>query len=915
MKRDRYFTGLLRILPASFRERHGEELTALVAQMREALGPRPGAFTLLRFYAVLTWDVLRQARGPRSRSAPEAGGRALTLTHGRRLLWRDVLRQSLASAGRTARHQPGFTAAVVLTLGLGIGANATMYGIVDRLLLQPPAHVVDHEQVRRVVIETRSYFGSGELIMRPYMSYPDYEVLQSHEGISGLAVYNPAWEQTVGRGESVSRALVSEASAAFFPLLGVSPRMGRFFTAEEARPGAPLTAVLSEDYWRRVYGADPDVLGRLIEVAGHSYTIIGVAPARFTGIDLHRTDVWLPLEASFTAVGRDYEPLHQSAGTVVIRLNDGVTADAAEAEANRLVLNARSGLPVVDGTPVRLELWPVLVGRGPDATFDPGRGYQAVTAESSVAVWLSGVSLIVLLIACANVANLLMARGTRRRKEMSVHLALGAGRARLVVQIVLESMLLALGGGLLAVFIAWLGGDFVRSTFLPDIHFPDPVLTSRFLAFSLAAASAAGLAAAAAPAVQGSRADVTRALGDASRGSSGRRSNVRSLLTVAQAAMSVVLLAGAGLFVRSLEAARSVDLGIDVDEVLLAQFVGYEDPETGTEDVLALYEEAIERAAALPGVRSAAASRVVFQGSSNSGRFTLPGRDSVPQHPGGQYRHWISPGYFETLGIEIIAGRPIEASDMVADVPGAVVVSETMARTLWPEGDAIGACMLIELGTGSTQCTTVVGIAEDASRGGFRDVPGFTYYLPQSLGVWYRGLYVRADGEAEDIAAALTAALRSFSSGRVRHVEVRSLEQMLAPEARTWTLGATMFSLFGLLALVLAATGLYSVLAFDVAQRTRELGIRAALGAERSRLLGSVLLHGGRLAVVGVAVGLALTYAAAPYTRELLFGVSPRDPGVLGGVALLLLAVGVLASVVPGLRATAVDPTDALRAE
>ena len=317
----------------------------------------------------------------------------------------------------------------------------------------------------------------------------------------------------------------------------------------------------------------------------------------------------------------------------------------------------------------------------------------------------------------------------------------------------------------------------------------------------------------------------------------------------------------------------------------------------------------------MPGVRSAAASRVVFQGSSNSGRFTLPGRDSVPLHPGGQYRHWVSPGYFETLGVEILAGRPIDTSDMLAAVPTAVVVSETMARRLWPEGEALGSCMLIELGVGTPECTTVVGIAEDAARGGFQDVPGFTYYLPRSLGVSYRGLYVRAEAEAEAILPALTAALRSFSAGTVRYVQARSLAQMLEPEARTWTLGAVMFSLFGLLALTLAGIGLYSVLAFDVAQRTRELGIRAALGADRSRLLGSVLLHGGRLALLGVTVGLALAYVTAPRAGALLFQVSPRDPGVLGGVALLLIAVGVLASVVPGLRATAADPTEALRAD
>ena len=416
----------------------------------------------------------------------------------------NILREGCLSAMRTAKRYPGFTAGVIITLGLGIGANATMYGIVDRLLLQPPAHVVDHERVQRMFMEHRSLVGTGELVMNPRTSYLDYEDLKSHEGLAAVAAYRRSSVLTVGNGESARPANVVYASGEFFPLLGVSPLRGRFYTAEESAPGSPLTVVLSAEHWTSVYGADPGVLGRTIEVGGRAHTIIGVAPPGFTGIELGKVDLWLPYEATFEALGiGSFNSRSCCSMRVVVRLKDAVSVEAAEAEATGLLLNARRGAPEGPRNNItRIVFGPLIAAQGPEPSAAQAGGESRV-AESLVARWLVGVSLIVLLIACANVANLLMARGTRQRKEVAVRIALGAARGRVVGQMMVESVLLALAGGLLALMLARWGGGIVRSTLLPDVYFPNSALTARLFVFTVVAALVAGVTAGIVPALHG----------------------------------------------------------------------------------------------------------------------------------------------------------------------------------------------------------------------------------------------------------------------------------------------------------------------------------------------------------------------------------------------------------------------------
>lgn len=431
----------------------------------------------------------------------------------RRAQWFGGVARTVTGVARSLRRQPGFSAAVVITLGLGIGANATMYTVADRLLLRPPDHIVDHEEVRRVYLSRPSPL-TGATSVDQALTYPDYADLKAHSGFSSVAAYASMRDKTIGSGEGAFRASAAIATGEFFPLLGVQPTIGRFYTPEEAAVGGgPLTVVLGHDFWRRSFGADPDVLGRDLEVEGRDHVIVGVAPPGFTGVDLARVDVWLPLEATQRASEGEQGGCMATRTcwwlNAVVRLSPDVAVEAAEEEATRLHHNGRREMIDEGRYPDRSELTlgSVIGARGPEA---PG--------EAQVTRWLGGVSFIVLLIACANVANLLMARGTRRRREIGLRLALGAGRRNVLLSTVGESVILAGLGGLLAIGLAHWGGSIVRSVLLPGVHFAGSSVNGRLLLFTALAAVVAGVFAGVAPALQSSRLDLTRDLGDGGRG-------------------------------------------------------------------------------------------------------------------------------------------------------------------------------------------------------------------------------------------------------------------------------------------------------------------------------------------------------------------------------------------------------------
>jgi len=803
-----------------------------------------------------------------------------------------TVRQAFLGVARA----PGLSAAVVLAFGLGIGVNGAMFGVVDRILLRAPEQVVQPDEVRRVFREGNFF---GQHLTTSSTTYPDVVDLRSIPELASVGAATGSRPLTLGSGPGARQVDVTLATYDFFTTLGVKAHIGRFFDDADDRLDAPLTAVVSFEFWQSSLGGAPDVLGTTLELSGHSATVIGVAPRGFTGIDLEPVDVWLPaIPAQYASTGSDRFMTRRTYWWLraIVRVQNEALLASAENKATALHINNREESR--RDPDARIFTAPLIEALGPNAS-----------AESKVARWVAGVSLIVLLIACANVANLLLAQGAARRREVAVRLALGISRARLLRERAFETLVLAGLGGVVALAFAHWGGVLIRRVLIPDVLWTAPPLSGRVLAVTAMLSLGAGLLAGLGPALQSSRVDLTRDLGEGGRGSAGGRSRLRATLTVSQATLSAVLLVGAGLFLRSVVEVRRLDLGVDVDRLVQVslEFQGEEPDEV---ESLRLYQDATDAVARVPGVTSVATTNILFQWMSIED-ISVPGLDSLPVPPGeGPFVLDVSPGYMRTMGLRITRGRDIQKTD----APGTAlvaVVNKNMADAFWPGQDPLGQCFHY----GDTdECTTVVGVVEPASMGDL-ETSAFAYYLPLAQRqVAPNGLYVRTDGNAETLAADIAPVLRSFSP-RVRFAEVQTYRQLLGPQTRAWTLGAALFTAFGLLALVVAALGLYSVLAFDVAGRTRELGIRTALGAQRGQVLRSVVVAGVRLATIGVLIGMTVSLVAARYVQDLLFRVQGRDPVVMGIVALALVLVAIMASVVPGVRATRVDPVEALRAE
>ena len=851
----------------------------------------------------------------------------------RRAEWWDAAWQDLRVTARALWRQPGFTLGVVLTLALGIGANATMFGIVDLLMLRAPAHVRDAGRVHRL-FSVRTAPDAGPTRYVRSFSYAEFVGLRdSVRSFSGVGAWSME-EAPVAAGPTAPPRLaqVAGASAGLFPLLGVRPHLGRFFTLDEDRvPAGTPVAVLGYDLWRSEFGGDPGVIGRTIRVRTRDLQIVGVAPPGFSGADLARVDVWMPLALRGEEVVSPYTgskewdqpssvPWHQLYGVrwldVVARLAPGATPATAAAELNvrypRLLATGPDAVKAEElaRTRPRLALGPIQIERGPDRT-PAGR----------VATWLAGVSFAVLLIACANVANLLLARATRRRREIAVRTALGISRRRLVTLLLLEGVLLAALGGAAGLLVAHWGGSVVRKVLLPDIAWGASLADVRVLAFTAGAALLTGLLASVVPAVQAARADLTGALKAGAREGGGRRSRLRLALLVAQGAVSVVLLVGAGLFVRSLRNVTHTDYGYDPVAVLAVEMnlsgAGYTEAEQR-----AIYDRLHERVRALPGVASVSLSVLAPFRSRAVLDIKIPGLDSVPTLPsGGPMINVVTPDYFRTMGTRVVRGRGFTGDDRLG-APRVIVVNETMARVVWPRQNPIGKC--VRVGDSDTiPCSEVVGVAEEARWGEVRRDPMMQYYAPLAQKQWdpsMRNLFVRPEGDATDAAsiAPIAAALRRealAAAPKLAFVRVRPLQDYLEPSLRPWRLGASVFGAFGLLALVIAAVGLYSVLAYTVAQRTHEIGVRIALGARLADVLRLVVGEGLRVTVVGMLIGLAVALVAGRRLEELLYEVSPRDPLVFAVVAGTLLVVAALASLLPAWRAARVDPNVALRVE
>jgi putative ABC transport system permease protein len=829
--------------------------------------------------------------------------------------WFEGLRQDVRYAARALRREPMFTAFVVTTLALGIGANAAMFGVVDRLLIRGPAHITDPARVMRVYYTGQSAGGS-EFTSNSF-GYVTYGLLKSGaRSLEGVAAYAVNLNgMTFGRGGEARLVTAGAVTADLFPLLGVRPALGRFFTADEDRTsGAEHVVVLGDGLWRSDFAGDRSVLGRTIVLGDEPFTVVGVAPPGFTGPQLAKVDVWTPMSLRGANVTQNWATTWNAAWLrVIARVKPGMTTEQVNADATAAYRHAYSGSDKLQASG-RLFAAPI--------SFN-SEGKE--TAELSISRWLLGVAIVVLLIACSNVVNLLLARAVRRRREVAVRLALGAGRGRLVRLLLTESMMLAIAGGVAGLVIAWVTAQMMRKALLPTIEWTSPPVDARVLAVSAAIALGVGILVGLAPALRASRPDLTASLKAGVREGGGQGMRLRSALTIAQAALSIVLLVGAGLFVRSLWHIRSLDLGIEPDKVLAfaPRWPGLLALDTAARRIERarrneFYSRALERVRQLSDVEHASLTVGLPFQSAFSQFLRVPGWDSIPaQLKGGKPGFSaVASDYFETVGTRLVSGRTFTPADRNGSEPVALV-SDLMAKTLWPGRSPIGDCLFAGPKNDSTlTCSRIVGIVRDARQFSLKEDPSMKYYIPfgQERGVGGTVLLIRPRGDPAKMVASTRRVLQELDPS-ISYVYAQTLQESVDPQIRPWRLGASVFGLMGVLALVVAAVGLYSVLSYLVAQRTHEIGVRIALGARGGDILGLVLRSSFGMTVLGVVIGLALSLAAGRFVEPLLFETSARDPGVIGGVALSMLTVALVASLVPALRARRVNPMEALRTD
>ncbi|MBR9990248.1 MAG: ABC transporter permease [Gemmatimonadetes bacterium] len=821
----------------------------------------------------------------------------------------DATRQAVQFAARSLSRSPGLSLGVIIAFALGIGANLTMYGVVERLLLRPPEHIVDADAVKRIYLSEYVPF-LGDRFTGATLSYPDYRQLRTVTAFEDVAAWAPR-EVTVGSGLSAVEQRAVYVSGNFFGMLGVQPAHGRFFGEAEDRVGGPARAVLSWTAWQRDFGGGADVIGRTIDFGFGPYEIIGVAPEGFTGVDLAPVDVWLPFHVVGGQMrGSDWMESHGTQFFMTIaRLRPDVTEAAAVAEATTAWIAGREGTDFAspEADPAVL-LTSVLSARGPDAP-----------PESAVARLLLVVAAIVLLIAALNVANLLLARSLTQRREIAVRLALGISRRRLMGQILLEGMLLAVAGGAAALLVSMWATEVMGGILLPEVQWSGG-MNVRIVVLALALSVVVGLAAALIPAVQASRGTLSDTLRQAGAGGVTRgAARFRASVALVQTALSVLLLVGAGLFVRSLDRVRNVDMGFDARNLVYAV------PQTGAEsisqdDIHTAAARGLELLRRIPGVQHAGVTHSMPFHSFRTTRLRAEGVDSIPiPTSGGPYMYEVSPGFLEAMNLDVVAGRTITDRDAGASQP-IVLINQSMADALWPEASPLGRCLYIGMGpdrSPQTRCSEIVGVVEDSRRQEMAAVTTLQYYVPlaqQQANGHPRVFVIRTSDESP---ATLQGIRRTIleTDPRIRYVEAEPMMSRIDPGIRSWRLGAAVFSVFGLLALVVASIGLYSVLAFDVAQRTREIGVRSALGASTRSLLGLVVAQSLRITAMGVAAGAVIALLLAGRVEPLLFETAPRDPLTFAAVILILHLVAVAASSLPAWRASRVDPNVALRSD
>jgi predicted permease len=876
------------LAPARMREELAGDLHELF--LRRAA--RDGSAVARRWYWRQVWRAFLDMRPVRRPVVSRrVTGDPLMLTLG----------QDVRYALRMFGKHPGFTAVAVLMLAIGIGANATIFSWVNSALLNPLPGTTDSGRLVQPVVVVR-----GDMFAS--FSYPDFrDIRDEARTLAGVAARDDLAVGLVIDHEA-ERAWAELATGNFFDVLGVSPWRGRLLNASDDARGAEPVLVLSHDYWVSRFGAADAVVGRQVRINQQPFTIVGVAPPGFQGGESGlRFDVWVPMgQQPNVMAGGDRLEIRQSRWlSLLARLAPDATIETARAEVSAIARRLSERNPQVEPRDATL----VPLSESPTG---------GVSVLRPVLLVLMSVAVIVLLIACANLAGLLLARAAARQREMAIRLSIGAGRSRLIQQLLVEGGLLALAGGVAAlVALRWTGG--LLMLFAPPSELPihlHVAIDGRVVAFTAAIAVATVLLFALVPAFQSTTSGLARSLRDG--GSAGRvfsRHRLRRGLVAAQVALSITLLVAAGLCVRSLWAARLATPGFTAEGIVvgwLDLFAASYAPEAGR----AFYSRVLDRVGALPGVQSVTLARRIplgFSGGSSSDA-TIDGY----QPPDGQLPIIaltnVGPDYFATMRIPLVAGRDVSRADEVR-TPRVAVVSETMARRFWPGGNAVGGRFMFGGPRPDREPAwiTVVGVARDIKHRSMTERPQPVAFLPvlqayQSSVV----LHVRTAGDTAALAADLPRVLRELDPS-VPFYSVGLLADHTAAATFTQRLAANLLVVFGGLALLLAAVGSYGVLSFLVGQRRREIGIRLAIGASRGSVFRQVASSGARLVVAGAVAGFALAVAAGFALRSLLIGVEPVDPITYAVVGAILTAVALAACALPARRAALVDPMTALR--
>jgi predicted permease len=806
------------------------------------------------------------------------------------------LLQDLRYAARSLRRTPGLTLAILLTLTLGVGANSAIFTVVNGVLFRPLPFAAPERLV------TAYGVFPGLDLPRSHLSEPELLDLEGLPALSGVAGYRNTRRTVTGAGEP-ERVQALLATDNFARVLGVTPSLGRFFTRDEDRPGRPAVVVLSDALWRGRYAGDPGIIGRTLLLDGVPHTILGVMPRGFT---LEDAALFLPVAIDRAA------PAPRSAHYLqaVARLRDGITLTEARAQLHTLVL--RLNHDFTDAYPAnmgfRFEL---------ESTTDSIVG----SARPGLLTLLAAVATL-LLVACANVANLLLVRAESRRRELAVRNVLGAGRGRLVRQLLAEGLLLALGGGALGLLVAALGVPVLLASSPASLPRHGDIAIDRVVCgVTLLLALGTGLLFGLAPALQLTGSHLQTALKESGdRGGTRTRGRLRRTLVALEVALAMGLVVGASLLLQSFWRLRQVEVGFTPERVLTFDLALPESRYSDTAKVLGFYSSLEGRLAGLPGVvQVGAVSHLPLTGMVGNWDIEVEGRPVRPGDPPPSPKiNMATPGYYSTLKIPLERGRGFVPADDERSLPVAVVNS-SMARRLWPDADPIGRRFRV-IGD-SMAWLTVVGVAHDTRSWGLTAEPRPEYTLPfYQLPVSVRtvrrsmSIVIRSAGDPLALAGPARRAIAALDPD-LAVSNVRTLDRVVADSVGDRRFTMLLLGLFGAVALALAVIGIYGVTAYSVAQRTREMGIRLALGAAPAAVRQLVVREGVRLALTGLAAGLVLALIGTRALRGQLYGVRSTDPATYLGLSALLLIVVVLATYLPARRATRVDPAITLRAE